>query len=137
MSIHLTAERLAAACFLALLAIIGLFAGLVGNLGVDEPFDKLVHAGFFASATAGLFFLFGRRAAAAALAAFAAGVLGEMAQGFIGSHTVSTADVLANAIGILLVVGLALPTTGVRRRRRELIRAFRADPTHPVWQSRR
>lgn len=69
-----------------------------------------------------LFFAFGRRALVAAAAALLIGLFGEIAQGYVGVHTVSAADFLANVVGILVMVGMALPTTGNRRRRRRIAR---------------
>ncbi|WP_075217588.1 VanZ family protein [Mongoliimonas terrestris] len=111
----ISAEQLTAAFAFSLLGLFGLFAGIVGTLGIDEPFDKLIHAGFFFALAANLFFLMGRRALAACLLAFFIGVAGEILQIINPMHTVSVLDVAANAVGIAAFLMATTPSAAARR----------------------
>ncbi|WP_181706370.1 VanZ family protein [Chthonobacter rhizosphaerae] len=111
----ITTEQLTATLVLTGLGLFGLLAGLLGTLGVTEPFDKVIHAAFFLAMAATLFFVVGRRALLASVLAFVVGVFGEMAQSLTNVHTVSVLDVAANAAGIAVFLLAASPTTHARR----------------------
>ena len=101
---------------LTFLMIFGVLAGLVFNTGLDHPYDKLVHVGFFALLTLSIHTLFCCRLRISALASFALGLGGEAIQGFLPHHHSSMDDALANAIGIaLVVVAIALKRSEMRQ----------------------
>lgn len=89
---------------LACLLVFGALAGLVFNTGVQEPYDKVIHIGFYALLTLSIHSLFCCRLRISAVAAFFMGVAGEVLQAFTPNHEASMADAFANAIGISMVV---------------------------------
>lgn len=100
----------------------GVLVGLVFNTGLDHPYDKLVHVGFFALLTLSIHTLFCCRLRISALVSFALGLGGEAIQGFLPHHHSSLDDALANAIGIALVVA------AIALKRSELRQAMVSEP---------
>nr|WP_216863307.1 antibiotic resistance protein VanZ [Roseibium litorale] len=89
---------------LVCLLVFGALAGLVFNTGVQEPYDTVIHIGFYALLTLSIHSLFCCRLRISAVAAFFMGVAGEVLQAFTPNHEASMADAFANAIGISMVV---------------------------------
>ena len=89
---------------LACLLVFGVLAGLVFNTGVQEPYDKVIHIGFYALLTLSIHSLFCCRLRISAVAAFLMGVAGEVVQAFTPNHEASIEDALANGIGIAMIV---------------------------------
>ena len=84
----------------------GVLVGLVFNTGVGHPYDKVIHIGFYALLTLSIHALFCCRLRISAVVAFAMGIAGEIAQGFIPHHEMSLADAFANGVGVALIVAL-------------------------------
>lgn len=100
----------------------GVLVGLVFNTGLDHPYDKLVHVGFYALLTLSIHTLFCCRLRISALVSFALGLGGEAVQGFLPHHHASLNDALANAIGIALVVA------AIALKRSEMRQAMVSEP---------
>ncbi|GAA0784872.1 antibiotic resistance protein VanZ [Roseibium denhamense] len=91
---------------LFVLVVFGVLIGLVFETGVDHPYDKVIHIGFFALLTLSIHAFFCCRLRISALVAFALGIAGEVVQGFLPHHQMSLPDTFANAIGVALTVAL-------------------------------
>ncbi|EFO32303.1 VanZ like family [Roseibium sp. TrichSKD4] len=107
---------------LASLMTFGVLVGLVFNTGIDHPYDKIVHVGFFGLLTLSIHTLFCCRLRISAIVSFGLGVGGEIIQGFLPHHYASVDDAIANAIGIALVV------VGIALKRSEVRQAMASDP---------
>jgi small basic protein len=88
------------------LIIFGVMIGLVFETGLSHPYDKVLHIGFFALLTLSIHALFCCRLRISALVATGMGIAGEIVQGMLPHHQMSVPDVVANAIGVALVVAL-------------------------------
>lgn len=88
------------------LVTFGILVGLVFKTGVGHPYDKVIHIGFFALLTLSIHALFCCRLRISAMVAFAMGLAGELAQGFLPHHEMSMQDTVANGIGVALIVAL-------------------------------
>ena len=91
---------------LAVLVVFGVMVGLVFETGVSHPYDKILHIGFFALLTLSIHALFCCRLRISALVAMGMGIAGEIVQGMLPHHQMSVPDIIANAIGVSLVVAL-------------------------------
>ncbi len=91
---------------LAVLIVFGVMIGLVFETGVSHPYDKILHIGFFALLTLSIHALFCCRLRISALVAMGMGIAGEFVQGLLPHHQMSVPDIIANAIGVALVVAL-------------------------------
>lgn|GEM_PF-1426519 len=91
---------------LVALLTFGILVGLVFNTGVGHPYDKVIHIGFYALLTLSIHALFCCRLRISAVVAFAMGIGGEIVQGFVPHHEMSLSDLVANGIGIALIVAL-------------------------------
>ncbi|WP_299477638.1 antibiotic resistance protein VanZ [uncultured Roseibium sp.] len=91
---------------LVALMTFGILVGLVFETGVGHPYDKVIHIGFFALLTLSIHALFCCRLRISAVVAFGMGMAGELAQGFLPHHAMSLPDLVANGIGVALVVAL-------------------------------
>lgn len=91
---------------LAALMTFGVLVGLVFETGVGHPYDKVIHIGFFALLTLSIHALFCCRLRISAVVAFGMGIAGELVQGFLPHHAMSLPDLVANGIGVALVVAL-------------------------------
>lgn len=91
---------------LAILLVFGALAGLVFTVGIDHPYDKIIHIGFFALLTLSIQTLFRWRLRYSAAIAFMMGLGGELIQGLLPHHYMSMADAFANAIGVCLIAAL-------------------------------
>lgn len=88
------------------LLVFGVLVGLVFTTGIDHPYDKIVHISFFALLTLSIHALFCCRLRISAVVAFGMGIGGELVQGMLPHHHMSLGDVVANAIGVALIVAL-------------------------------
>ncbi|XYK78912.1 MAG: antibiotic resistance protein VanZ [Labrenzia sp.] len=91
---------------LAVLIAFGVLVGLVFETGVSHPYDKVLHIAFFALLTLSIHALFCCRLRISAFIAMSLGILGEIVQGMLPHHQMSVPDIVANAIGVSLVVAL-------------------------------
>ena len=91
---------------LTALMIFGILVGLVFRTGVGHPFDKVIHIGFYALLTLSVHALFCWRLRISAVVAFGMGIAGEVVQGMVPHHEMSLPDIVANGIGVALVVAL-------------------------------
>ena len=107
---------------LVCLLTFGVLVGLVFNTGLDHPYDKLVHVGFYALLTLSIHTLFCCRLRISAFVSFALGLGGEAVQGFLPHHYASLDDALANAIGIALIVA------AIALKRSEMRQAIISEP---------
>jgi len=91
---------------LSVLVVFGVLVGLVFETGVSHPYDKILHIGFYALLTLSIHALFCCRLRISALVAMGMGIAGELVQGMLPHHQMSVPDIIANAIGVALVVAL-------------------------------
>jgi len=104
-------SRITWACTILVVAF-----GLLGlsPLGIDHPYDKLLHLAFFCSATVLALNITPPRFVLPVLAFLLIGSVGiEVVQAFIPDRTASIGDVIANATGILAGVGFFKNTTHI------------------------
>lgn len=109
---------------LTVLLIFGVLVGLVFRTGVDHPYDKVIHIGFYALLTLSIHALFCCRLRISAVVAFGMGIAGEIAQGLVPHHEMSLPDIFANGIGVALVVALIAL---VRSESREAVKDDQED----------
>ena len=89
---------------LVVLLTYGTLAGLVFNTGISHPWDKVQHLVFFGLLTLSIHAFFCCRLRISAGAAMAMGMLGEVVQGFMPNHEASLLDIVANSVGVSIVV---------------------------------
>ncbi|MAA99450.1 MAG: antibiotic resistance protein VanZ [Stappia sp.] len=89
---------------LVVLLAYGTLAGLVFNTGISHPWDKVQHLVFFGLLTLAIHAFFCCRLRISAGAAMAMGMLGEVVQGFMPNHEASLLDIVANSVGVSIVV---------------------------------
>ena len=86
----------------------GVMVGLVFNTGLDHPWDKVQHVVFFALLTVAIHAFFCCRLRLSAGAALAMGLAGEIVQAFTPHHHASLLDMVANMVGVVLIVATVL-----------------------------
>ncbi|MFN4166790.1 MAG: VanZ family protein [Pannonibacter phragmitetus] len=89
---------------LAALCIFGLLTGVIFNHGLQHPFDKMLHLGFYGLLTLSIHAFFCCRLRISAVVAVALGFAGEAVQMFIPGREASLMDGFANGIGVAIVV---------------------------------
>ncbi|WP_029058023.1 hypothetical protein [Stappia stellulata] len=86
----------------------GVTVGLVFNTGLDHPWDKVQHLVFFALLTLAIHAFFCCRLRLSAGAAMLMGIAGEGVQAITPHHHASLLDVVANSVGVALVVAIVV-----------------------------
>ncbi|MEH0070796.1 VanZ family protein [Pannonibacter sp. Pt2-lr] len=89
---------------LAALCLFGLLTGVIFNHGLQHPYDKALHLGFYGLLTLSIHAFFCCRLRISAVAAVALGFAGEGVQMFIPGREASLMDGVANGIGVVIVV---------------------------------
>ena len=89
---------------LAALCIFGLLTGVIFNHGLQHPFDKMLHLGFYGLLTLSIHAFFCCRLRISAVVAVALGFAGEAVQMLIPGREASLMDGFANGIGVVIVV---------------------------------
>lgn len=89
---------------LAALCIFGLLTGVIFNHGLQHPFDKMLHLGFYGLLTLSIHAFFCCRLRISAVVAVALGFAGEAVQMLIPGREASLMDGVANGIGVVIVV---------------------------------
>jgi hypothetical protein len=123
---------------LAALCIFGLLTGVIFNHGLQHPFDKMLHLGFYGLLTLSIHAFFCCRLRISAIVAVALGFAGEGVQMFIPGREASFTDGAANGIGVLIVVAaIALWRMESRKIDAEAVDSDVADPLdlHPLRAS--
>lgn len=89
---------------LAALCLFGLLTGVIFNHGLQHPYDKMLHVGFFGLLTLSIHAFFCCRLRISAISSLALGFAGEWVQMFIPGRDASLLDAVANGTGVVLVV---------------------------------
>lgn len=89
---------------LAALCLFGLLTGVIFNHGLQHPYDKALHLGFYGLLTLSIHAFFCCRLRISAVAAVALGFAGEGVQMFIPGREASLMDGVANGIGVVIIV---------------------------------
>ncbi|MTI18456.1 hypothetical protein E1162_14525 [Rhodobacteraceae bacterium RKSG542] len=112
--------------------LFGLCFGLVFKLGLDHPYDKMVHIAYFVTVTIVFTRILKGRYVFASLAAICLGIAGEVAQSHTGVRFGSLGDLLANTFGIVAAAALyALVKSETRIAKRDYgTHAAAIEPLH-------